>query len=55
MSNRMEPIEDRLDDLFVDRQEKLHMCRQWVQNIPRMPLNSYAVIGRRRTGKIAIL
>lgn len=40
MPEHIKPIEDLVGDLFVDRQEELRMCREWVENIPRMPLNS---------------
>lgn len=55
MPEHIEPIEDLVGDLFVDRQEELRMCREWVENIPRESLNSFALVGRRRTGKTAIL
>ncbi len=53
--DRFDPIEDLVGDLFVDRHEELRMCREWVERIPRMHLNSFAFVGRRRTGKTAIL
>ncbi|MCP4106308.1 MAG: ATP-binding protein [Desulfobacteraceae bacterium] len=55
MSEQIEPIEDLVGDLFVDRNEELRLCREWVEKIPRDSLNSWALAGRRRTGKTAIL
>ncbi len=55
MSEQIEPIEDLAGDLFVDRNEELRLCREWVENIPRDSLNSWALAGRQRTGKTAIL
>ncbi|MCP4350371.1 MAG: ATP-binding protein [Desulfobacterales bacterium] len=55
MDDHLEPIEDFVGELFVDRHEELEMCRKWVNNIPRRHLNSFALLGRRRTGKTAIL
>ncbi len=52
---RLDPIEDLVGDLFVDRHDELRMCREWVERIPRWHLNSFAFVGRRRTGKTAIL
>jgi len=55
MTDHIEPIEDLVGDLFVDRNEELRLCREWVENIPLRHLNSWALVGRRRTGKTAIL
>ncbi|MCP4106634.1 MAG: ATP-binding protein [Desulfobacteraceae bacterium] len=55
MNERLEPIEDIVGDLFVDRYEELDICRKWVNNIPLRHSNSFALVGRRRTGKTAIL
>ena len=55
MTDRIDPIEDLVADLFVDRAEEFRLCREWIENIPRMPVNSWALVGRRRTGKTAIL
>ncbi len=52
---QIEPIEDPVGEFFVNRQEELQLCRKWVGKIPRHHGNSYALIGRRRTGKTAIL
>ncbi|MCP4112322.1 MAG: ATP-binding protein [Desulfobacteraceae bacterium] len=55
MTVQIEPIEDLVGELFVNRQKELQLCRKWVENIPRRHGNSYALVGRRRTGKTAIL
>ncbi|MCP4111432.1 MAG: ATP-binding protein [Desulfobacteraceae bacterium] len=55
MTDLIEPIEDMVGDLFVDRDKELRLCREWVEKIPRDSLNSWALAGRRRTGKTAIL
>lgn len=55
MTNRLEPLEDPVGDLFVNRQEEFDLFARWVGDIPWRPNNSYALIGRRRTGKTAIL
>jgi hypothetical protein len=41
--------------LFVDRHTELDMLWEWATSIPHRLGNSYALIGRRRTGKTAIL
>ncbi len=53
--DRLDPMEDLVGDLFVDWHDELRMCREWVERIPRWHLNSFAFVGRRRTGKTAIL
>ena len=53
--NRIEPLEDLVGDLFVDRQRELDLFWEWATSIPNRILNSFALIGRRRTGKTAIL
>lgn len=55
MDNRLEPLEDIVGDLFVDRHTELNMFWEWATSIPHRLGNSYALIGRRRTGKTAIL
>lgn len=55
MENRLEPLEDLVGELFVNRQAEFDLFTRWVDRIPRMTNNSYALIGRRRTGKTAIL
>ncbi|MCP4185198.1 MAG: hypothetical protein GY761_18120 [Hyphomicrobiales bacterium] len=55
MADHIEPLEDLAGDLFVDRNDELRLCRRWVENIPIRHLNSWALVGRRRTGKTAIL
>ncbi len=55
MPKHITPLEDFVGDLFVDRHEELRLGRKWVEDIPLMHLNSWALVGRRRTGKTAIL
>ncbi|MCP4347957.1 MAG: hypothetical protein GY795_20835 [Desulfobacterales bacterium] len=55
MTENIEPLEDFTGDLFVDRAEEFRLCRKWADNIPKRHANSRAFIGRRRTGKTAIL
>ncbi len=55
MPEHMTPLEDLAGDLFVNRHEELRLGRLWIQDIPRRHLNSWALVGRRRTGKTAIL
>ncbi|MCP4347306.1 MAG: ATP-binding protein [Desulfobacterales bacterium] len=55
MDEHIEPIEDLVGDLFVDRHKELEICWKWVHDIPLRHLNSFAFVGRRRTGKTAIL
>ena len=55
MENRLEPLEDLVGDLFVDREREFELFWDWATNIPKRILNSYALVGRRRTGKTAIL
>jgi hypothetical protein len=55
MENRLEPLEDLVGDLFVDRQRELDLLWDWATSIPHRIGNSFALIGRRRTGKTAIL
>jgi len=55
MSAQIAPLEDVTGDLFVDRHEELRLGRLWIQDIPLRHLNSWALVGRRRTGKTAIL
>ncbi|MCP4349599.1 MAG: hypothetical protein GY795_29310 [Desulfobacterales bacterium] len=50
-----EPLEDIVGDLFVNRHEELELYWDWAASIPNRILNSNALIGRRRTGKTAIL
>ncbi|MEM7538709.1 MAG: hypothetical protein AAF639_41490, partial [Chloroflexota bacterium] len=47
---------DSLGDLFVNRKKEFEMyLDEWVGFIPDMPNNSHALVGRRRTGKTALL
>lgn len=53
---RIDPLVNSVpDELFVNRQEELELFTNWANSIPRLPLNSFALVGRRRTGKTAIL
>lgn len=53
---RIEPLENPVpDELFVNRQYELDLFWNWANNIPRRVSKSFALIGRRRTGKTAIL
>ena len=53
MNNLLEPLEDLVGDLFVDRQKELNRFWEWATRIPNRITNSHALIGRRRTGKTA--
>ncbi len=55
MTENIEPLEDFTGDLFVDRDEEFRLCRKWADNIPKRHANSWVLVGRRRTGKTAIL
>ncbi len=55
MTENITPLEDLVGDLFVNRQAELDTYWQWATSIPNQLLNSCALIGRRRTGKTAIL
>ncbi|MCE7985384.1 MAG: hypothetical protein DYG89_29775 [Caldilinea sp. CFX5] len=56
MQQDMNPLEDELGELFVDRDKELNGFWQWAMRVPLyVPNNSHALIGRRRTGKTAIL
>lgn len=55
MDNCIEPLEDFTRNLFVNRDEEFRLCRKWADNIPNRHANSWALVGRRRTGKTAIL
>ncbi|MCE7980900.1 MAG: hypothetical protein DYG89_06880 [Caldilinea sp. CFX5] len=53
---RLEPLEDQVGDLFVNRQEELALfLNDWIARINVVPNNSWALIGRRRTGKTSVL
>lgn len=53
---RLEPLEDQAGDLFVNRQEVIDLFLQdWIARINVVPNNSWALIGRRRTGKTSVL
>ena len=53
--NRLNPLEDLVGDLFVDRRRELDLFWEWATDIPNPARSSIALIGRRRTGKTAIL
>ncbi len=55
MTTHITPLEDFVGDRFVNRHEELRLCRRWIDKIPRDHLNSWALVGRRRTGKTTIL
>jgi len=55
MTHRIEPLEDLVGDLFVDRHFELNLIWEWGSNVPPPSRNSIALIGRRRTGKTSIL
>lgn len=56
MQQNMNPLEDQLGDLFVDRDKEITTFWRWAMRVPLpLPNNSHALIGRRRTGKTSIL
>jgi len=56
MDDRLLPLEDVAEELFVDREEELAFFWEWATAIPPLITpHSYALIGRRRTGKTTIL
>ena len=54
MSDRVNPLED-LGNLFVNREAELEKFWKWATGVPHPGRNSYALVGRRRLGKTAIL
>ncbi len=50
MNEHIEPLEDFTGDRFVNRDEEFRRCRKWADNIPDRHENSWALVGRRRTG-----
>ncbi|MGB0386549.1 MAG: ATP-binding protein [Ardenticatenaceae bacterium] len=52
---RIDPLEDLVGDLFVDRDFELNFIWEWGSQVPPPSRNSIALIGRRRTGKTSIL
>ena len=45
---KIKPLENPVpDELFVNRQYELDLFWKWVSDIPRMPANSFALVGRR--------
>lgn len=56
MQARIDPLEDLVGDLFVDRDAELNRFWQWAMRMPSpLPHDSHALIGRRRTGKTALM
>ncbi|MBV7329745.1 hypothetical protein KFU94_16160 [Chloroflexi bacterium TSY] len=55
MIKQLDPLEDLVGELFVDRHEEVKMYWEWGTNVPPPVGNSRALIGRRRTGKTSIL
>ncbi|MEM7538126.1 MAG: ATP-binding protein [Chloroflexota bacterium] len=55
MTKEPKLLEDQVGDIFVNHEGDLAYFWRWISTIPDTPLNSQALIGRRRTGKTAIL
>jgi hypothetical protein len=55
MDNNQGPLEDLVGEFFVDRDYEFKLFWEWATNIPNRVGNSFALVGRRRTGKTAIL
>jgi hypothetical protein len=55
MAKRIDPLEDLVGELFVNRDEELTMYWEWATRVPTPVANSFALVGRRRTGKTAIM
>lgn len=56
MQTRIDPLEDLVGDLFVDRDAELNRFWRWAMSMPSpLPHDSHALIGRRRTGKTALM
>ena len=56
MNKRLNPLEDQVGDLFVNRDYELNTVWEWATSIAELlPTNSRAILGRRRTGKTSIL
>lgn len=55
ITSHIEPLEDLVGDLFVDREFELNLIWEWGSKVPPPGRNSIALIGRRRTGKTSIL
>ncbi|MEM7532271.1 MAG: ATP-binding protein [Chloroflexota bacterium] len=55
MTKEPKLLEDQVGDTFVNREGDLAYYWRWISTIPENNLNSHALIGRRRTGKTAIL
>ncbi|MBV7338923.1 hypothetical protein KFU94_64030 [Chloroflexi bacterium TSY] len=55
MERRLNPLEDLVGDLFVNRDDELEQYWEWAMRVPSPANSSQALVGRRRTGKTAIL
>ncbi|MEM7533957.1 MAG: ATP-binding protein [Chloroflexota bacterium] len=55
MKETKQAMIDPVGNLFVNREQEFEMYAEWIRHIPDMPSNSYALVGRRRTGKTAVL
>lgn len=55
MNKQLNPLEDLVGDLFVNREDELELFWEWATNIPQPLGESFALVGRQGTGKTAIL
>ncbi len=55
MEKRLEIFEHYLNNRFVDRHDELAWLKKWGTKIPKFSRDSIVLVGRRRTGKTAIL
>ena len=55
MDKKLNPLEDMVGELFVNRYEEFDFFLNWATRIYNPANGSVALIGRRRTGKTAIL
>jgi hypothetical protein len=55
MDNNQGPLEELVGEFFVNRDYELKLFWEWATHIPNRVGNSFALVGRRRTGKTAIL
>ncbi|MEM7536884.1 MAG: ATP-binding protein [Chloroflexota bacterium] len=55
MKQQILPLEGLDESIFVDREDDLEYLWKWANNKPQPVSRSIALIGRRRTGKTAIL
>ena len=54
-NDQLMPLQEIAGDLFVNREYELDMFWEWATGIPHPVTYSHALVGRRRTGKTAIL